>query len=626
MKIKSPAELEKFRNEVRARQDPNRSRIAVCAGTGCRALGSEKLIAAFKEEIERQGLGARASVQETGCREVHVRETGCRGFCERGPLVVVYPQEIFYTRVTLPDVAEIVTKTVVNKEVVERLLYTDPQTGEKIAHEAEIPFFKKQKRLLIGNNARIDPQSIEDYLALDGYSALVKVLFHMRPEEVIEEVKKANLRGRGGGGFPTGRKWEATRKASGYPKYIVCNADEGDPGAFMDRSLLEGNPHSVLEGMIIGAYAIGSSEGYIYVRDEYPLAVKNVTTAIAKARELGLVGENILGSGFSFDVKVNRGGGAFVCGESSALFASIEGRAGEPRAKYIHATDRGLYDKPTNLNNVETWANVPLIINRGAEWYRSIGTENSKGTKIFSLVGKINNTGLVEVPMGITLREIIYEIGGGIPRGRKFKAVQTGGPSGGCIPERFLDMPVDFDELTKIGSMMGSGGMIVMDDRNCMVDVARYFLRFLEEESCGKCTPCREGILQMRLILDRITRGEGEESDLETLEWMGQAIIDGSLCALGGTAPNPVLSTIRYFREEYEAHIRDRKCPAGVCKPLIRYAINAQACSGCGACARVCPAEAITGAKKEPHAIDPGKCIKCGACLETCRFDAVEVA
>jgi NADH:ubiquinone oxidoreductase subunit F (NADH-binding)/ferredoxin len=394
----------------------------------------------------------------------------------------------------------------------------------------------------------------------------------------------------------------------------------------MDRSLLEGNPHSVLEGMIIGAYAIGSNDGYIYVRNEYPLAVKNVTIAIEKARELGILGEDILGSGFSFDIKINRGGGAFVCGESSALFASIEGRIGEPRAKYIHATDRGLYNKPTNLNNVETWANVPLIINKGAEWYQSIGTENSKGTKIFSLVGKINNTGLVEVPMGITLREIIYEIGGGIPGGRKFKAVQTGGPSGGCIPEKFLDMPVDFDKLTKIGSMMGSGGMIVMDERNCMVDVAKYFLKFLEGESCGKCTPCREGILQMRLILDKITEGKGKEDDIDTLEWMGQAIIDGSLCALGGTAPNPVLSTIRYFREEYEAHIRDKKCPAGVCKALITYSIDPETCTGCHVCARVCPTEAATGEKKEVHTIDQDKCIKCGSCFESCKFDAVKIS
>jgi len=614
-KLKSPGELAALQEEIRTGRDPKKPCITICAGTGCLAYGTQKIIDCFRQEIEKQQLEAR----------VEFRTSGCHGFCERGPMVVIHPQKIFYQRIKAEDVPEIITRTVLAGEVIDRLSYVDPATKQKIVYEHDVPFYKRQTRYVLGMNGEIDPASIDDYLAIGGYSGLAKALSGMKPEAVIEEVKKANLRGRGGGGFPTGWKWDATRKAQGEPKYVICNADEGDPGAYMDRSLLEGNPHLVLEGMIIGAYAIGSSQGYIYVRNEYPLAVHNVTVALDKAREAGLLGDNILGSGFSFDITINRGGGAFVCGESSALFASIEGRSGEPRAKYVHATDQGLYNKPTTLNNVETWGNVPLIINRGADWYSSIGTANSKGTKIFSLVGKINNTGLVEVPMGITLREIIYEIGGGIPKGRKFKAVQTGGPSGGCIPEQHLDIPVDFDELTKIGSMMGSGGMIVMDDRNCMVDVAKYFLKFLEEESCGKCTPCREGIVQMRIILDRICEGQGKEEDIDTLEWMGQAIKDGSLCALGGSAPNPVLTTIKYFRHEYEAHIKDKKCPAGVCKSLITYAVDAEKCTGCHACARVCPTQAATGEKKQAHVIDTAKCIKCGACFEACKFDAVVV-
>ncbi len=616
MKIRNPKELEKLRNKLLANKDPQKPCINICASSGCVALGSNRLINALAKELKERGLE----------NDIDIKETGCHGFCEGGPLLIVYPEEICYLRVSEKDIPNIVAKTVLNHEIIERLLYKDPVTGKTIAKQSEIPFFKKQERLIIGNNARIDPSSLEDYISTGGYSALAKVLSQMSPEEVIGEIKLSGLRGRGGGGFPTGVKWASTRNAEGEPKYVICNADEGDPGAYMDRSVLEGNPHSVLEGMIIGAYAIGSNAGYIYLRDEYPLAVTRFTLAIEKARETGLLGKNILGSGFSFDVTISRGGGAFVCGESSALFASIEGRSGEPRAKYVHATDKGLFDKPTNLNNVETWANVPLIINKEAEWYQTIGTKKSKGTKIFSLVGKINNTGLVEVPMGISLREIIFDIGGGIPKGRKFKAVQTGGPSGGCIPEQFLDIPVDFDELVKLGSMMGSGGMIIMDDQTCMVDVARYFLTFLEEESCGKCTPCREGILQMREILDRITQGLGQEDDIETLEQMGQAIIDGSLCALGGSAPNPVLSTIRYFREEYMAHIRDHKCPAGNCKALISYSINQAACTGCGACLKACGTNAITGEKKKPHTIDPEKCIKCGACVETCKFNAVEVS
>ncbi len=617
-KIKSPEELEQFRKEIQAQRDPEKTVVSVCSGAGCLALGARKIMAALKEEIESQGLGSKVDVSA-------IKETGCPGFCERGPIVVIYPQEICYLGVKPEDVPEIVSKTIANDEVVERLVYKAPDTKENIAKESDIPFYKKQKRYLLGNNIRIDSRSIEDYIALGGYSALVKALTGMKPDEVVQEVIDANLRGRGGGGFPAGWKWHSTRKASGTPKYVICNADEGDPGAFMDRALLEGNPHSVLEGMIIGAYAIGSSEGYIYVRNEYPTAVTNATIAIGTAKELGLLGENILGTGFDFDIRIMRGGGAFVCGESSALFASIEGRSGVPRAKYVHATDKGLWDKPTNLNNVETWANVPLIINNGAKWYSAIGTEGSKGTKIFSLVGKINNTGLVEVPMGVTLRDIIYDIGGGIPKGKKFKAVQTGGPSGGCIPAEHLDTPVDYDELSKLGSMMGSGGMIVMDENNCMVDVAKYFLTFLEEESCGKCTPCREGIFQMKKILDRITSGEGEEEDLDTLDWMGQAIIDGSLCALGGSAPNPVITTLRYFRDEYLVHIREKRCPAGVCKALITFDVDPETCTGCHACARICPTGSATGEKKELHQIDQETCIKCGACAEVCKFDAIKI-
>jgi NADH-quinone oxidoreductase subunit F len=614
-KLTTPQEFFDYQNEIKEAVSPEKTQIIICAGSGCLAYGTQKLIDGFNAEIEQKNL---QDVME-------VRTSGCHGFCERGPIVLISPENVFYQKVGLNDAAEIIEKTILNKEIIERLLYKDPQTGEKIVHEHEVAFYKKQQRFILGQNSQIEPTSITDFLAIGGYGALAKVLSKCKPQEVIDEVIEANLRGRGGGGFPAGWKWDSTRKAVGDPKYVICNADEGDPGAYMDRSVLEGNPHTVLEGMMIGAYAIGSSEGYIYVRNEYPLAVKNTALAIEKARELGLIGKNILGSDFSFDVQIVRGGGAFVCGESSALFASIEGRAGEPRAKYVHATDKGLYDKPTCLNNVETWANVPLIINKGAKWYQSIGTENSKGTKIFALVGKINNTGLVEVPMGITLREIVYEIGGGIPKGRKFKAVQTGGPSGGCIPEKYLDMPVDFDELTKLGSMMGSGGMIVMDDRTCMVDIARYFLEFLEEESCGKCTPCREGVHQMRVILDRICEGDGKEGDIETLEWMGQAIADGSLCALGGSAPAPVLSTIRFFRDEYEAHIKDKKCPAGVCKALITYSIDPEACNGCHLCFKPCPTDAISGEKKKLHTLDQDKCIQCGACYEVCKLDAVIV-
>jgi NADH-quinone oxidoreductase subunit F len=612
-RLGSPRELEALRESIIKSRDPNQPCIVICGGTGCLALGAQEVITAFEQEIKKGGLE----------KKLALRVTGCPGFCERGPLVVIKPENILYQQVESKDAAEIVSATV-KGNIVDRLLYTDPNTGQKITYEHEVPFYKKQKRLLLGNNSNIDPTKIEDYLALGGYAALSKVLFKMSPEGIIAEVKKSGLRGRGGGGFPTGVKWETCRQAKGETKYIICNCDEGDPGAFMDRSLMEGNPHSVLEGMLIGAYAIGGHQGYIYVRNEYPLAVRNAQIAIEQAEKLGLLGKNILGSGFDFSVRISRGGGAFVCGESTALMASLEGKVGEPRAKYVHTVEKGLWEQPTNLNNVETWANIPLIIKNGADWYAEVGTEGSKGTKIFSLVGKINNTGLVEVPMGITLREIIYDIGGGIPGGKKFKAVQTGGPSGGCIPESSLDLPVDFDQLTKVGSMMGSGGMIVMDENSCMVDIAKYFINFLEGESCGKCVPCREGLKRMSQILTDITEGRGKEGDIELLERLSAAIADSSLCALGSTAPNPVLTTIRYFRDEYETHIKDKRCPAGVCKELVTYLIDEEKCPGCGLCVKACPVEAITDmGKKKPVVLDQERCIKCGACYDVCNLDAV---
>ena len=614
IKLKSAADLAGVRQQLLSQRDPSKPCITICSGTACHAYASEKTATAFVSEIERNGLKGK----------VDIRRTGCHGFCERGPIVVIFPEEICYLGVKPEDVPEIVSKTLVGKELVNRLLYKDGK-GKRVVHEGEIPFYKHQSRIVFGNNRLIDPKSIEDYIAIGGYSALSKALFKMSPDEVLETVKRANLRGRGGGGFPAGLKWETTRNAPGKVKYVIVNADEGDPGAYMDRSLLEGNPHSVLEGLIIGAYAIGSHEGYIYVRQEYPLAVENLSIALSQARNYGLLGKNILGSGFNFDVTIHRGAGAFVSGESSALMNAIEGKVGEPRPKYVRTAVSGIRERPSNLNNVETWANVPLIISRGADWFTSIGTAGSKGTKIFSLVGKVNNTGLVEVPMGMTLREIIYDIGGGIRYGKEFKAVQTGGPSGGCLPQSLLDIPVDFDELARVGSMMGSGGMIVMDEDDCMVDVARYFLNFLAEESCGKCIPCREGIRQMLKILNRICDGEGRTGDIQLLEELSEVVRDASLCALGQTAPNPVLSTIRYFRDEYEAHIKERRCPARACKALISYYIQPEKCQACQICLRECPVGAITGGKNLVHVIDQDKCTKCGTCLEVCppRFGAV---
>ncbi|MGA1824368.1 MAG: NADH-ubiquinone oxidoreductase-F iron-sulfur binding region domain-containing protein, partial [bacterium] len=611
-KLKSPGELKQVCATIQKERENEKILVSMCGGTGCRAFNCLEVFNAFKSHIDQEGM----------TKEVDVKLTGCHGFCERGPLMVIHPKKIFYQRVTAADIPEIIKKTIKKGEIIERLLFSDPATGKQAYSEQEVPFYKGQQRIVFGNNGDIDPTRIEDYFALNGYIALVKALFEMEPRGVIEEIKKSGLRGRGGGGFPTGKKWESCHKAPAPDgiRYIICNADEGDPGAYMDRSLLEGNPHSVIEGMIIGAYAIGSPVGYVYVRHEYPLALENLNIALKQAREYGLLGENILGSGFDFDIKVSMGGGAFVCGESTALIASLEGKAGEPRPKHIHTVVSGLYNKPTNINNVETWANVPLIINRGADWFANIGTDTSKGTKIISLVGKINNTGLVEVPMGISLKQIIFDIGGGIPGGKKFKVVQTGGPSGGCIPNSYIDLPIDFDRLYEVGSMMGSGGMIVMDEDTCMVDVARYFVTFLSEESCGKCVPCREGLRKMLGILTDIIEGRGRTGDIELLEELSSAIQATALCALGSSAPNPVLSTIQYFRDEYEAHIEEKRCPAKVCKALITFTVSEETCIGCGRCAKFCPQEAISGEKKKPHIINQEKCIKCGICRENCRF------
>ena len=615
-RLNSPEELRKFRQAILSKRDPDNPCISICAGAGCVASGADEVIAAFKSEIETQGLQA----------DVDTKGTGCPGFCERGPVVVIYPAEICYLQVKAEDVREIVEQTIKENKIIERLLYEDPATGEKAVKESDISFYKNQERTVLCNNIKVDSRSIDDYLSIGGYSALAKALGEMTDIEVLAEVKKSNLRGRGGAGFPTGRKWEGSRNASEPIKYVIVNADEGDPGAFMDRALLEGNPHSILEGLIIGGYAISANEGYFYVRQEYPLAVENINLAIKQAKDYGLLGKNILGSGFDFKVIVHQGAGAFVCGESTALMTSLEGKVGEPRPKYTRSNIKGLWNRPSVLNNVETWANVPLIVNKGADWFTSIGTESSKGTKIFSLVGKITNTGLVEVPMGMTLRDIIYKIGGGIPGGKKFKAVQTGGPSGGCIPEELLDLEVGFDELSKAGSMMGSGGMIVLDEDTCMVDVARYFINFLTDESCGKCVPCREGLRQMHKILTNITEGKGKEGDIELLQDLAETAVEASLCALGKSAPNPFLSTLRYFRDEYEAHIKEKRCPALSCKQLIAYHIDPDKCQACMICLRKCPADAIDGGKKKIHIIDQEKCTNCGTCFEVCppRFGAIE--
>ncbi len=560
-----------------------------------------------------------------GFRVEALKETGCHGFCQQGPLVVIEPDGTFYTKVKVKDVAEIVDSTIRDNKVIDRLLYEDPASGEKIEKYSDIPFYKLQRRIALRNIGKISQCSIDEYIAVGGYQALAKALTKMSPQEVITEVKTSGLRGRGGGGFPTGRKWETCARFEETPRYVICNGDEGDPGAFMDRAIMEGDPHSVIEGMIIAAYAVGSNDGYIYVREEYPLAVINLQKATEQARALGLLGENILKSGFNFDIKISRGGGAFVCGESSALMKSVAGEVGEPRAKYIRSVQKGLFDKPTVLNNVESYANVPVIIENGGQWFAGVGTKKSPGTKAFSLVGKVRNSGLIEVPMGTTLREIIYDIGGGILNDRPFKAVQTGGPSGGCLPKEKLDLPVDFDTLTEAGSMMGSGGMIVMDDKTCVVDLAKYFLAFLNDESCGKCVPCREGLYQLHALAVAISEGRATDDDIKKMERLSKNIVLGSLCGLGTSGPNPFLSTIMYFRDEYLTHIRDHKCPAGVCRALITYRIDAEACDGCMACLGVCPQGAITGSKKKVHVIDEALCDKCGACYAVCQRNAIQV-
>jgi len=592
-----------------------RAHAMICTCTNCISNGSLRVKETLERELVKQGLED----------DIQVVPTGASGLCVKGPILVVQPEGVFYQLLTEKDIPHLVEEHFLKGRPVKSLMYVPPGEETPIPNIRDIPFFKNQRLIALRNRGMIDPDKIDEYIARDGYKGLAKVLRSMSPEEVINEIKASGLRGRGGAGFPTGLKWELCRNSEGSPKYTICNADEGDPGAFMDRSILEADPHSVLEGMTIGAYAMGSSEGYIYVRIEYPLAIERVTLAIEQAREYGLLGEDIFGSGFNFDINVFRGAGAFVCGEETSLIASIEGRTPEPRIRPPYPAQSGLWGKPTNINNVETWANVPVIINWGSKWFADIGTETSKGTKVFSLAGNINNAGLVEVPMGITLRQMVDDIGGGIPNGKKFKAVQTGGPSGGFIPSDLLDLPVDYERLQEAGAIMGSGGMIVIDEDACIVDMAKYFLDFTRSESCGKCNSCREGIAAMYQILDDISKGKGKEGDVELLEEMAQAVKDASMCGLGQTAPNPVLTTLTHFKEEYETHIRDKKCPGGICKELIQYLVTEENCTGCLLCTKSCPADAITGERKKPHVINQDKCIKCGVCKEVCRYDAVEI-
>ncbi|SHG91969.1 NADH-quinone oxidoreductase subunit NuoF [Tepidibacter thalassicus] len=621
-KIKSYQELIKLneklkpllnlRNHYENYKNNELKEILVCGGTGCHSSESNKIIENLKKCVDNANLS----------NKVKISLTGCFGFCAKGPIIKIFPDNVFYVHVSPNDAYEIIHEHIINGNVIERLLFEEPTIKQKVKRHDQMSFYKKQMRIALRNCGLINPEDINEYIASNGYMALGKILTSMSQNEVIDIIKKSGLRGRGGAGFPTGIKWESTKKAISDEKYVICNADEGDPGAFMDRSILEGDPHSILEAMAINGYAIGSNKGYIYIRAEYPLAIHRLKIAINQAQEFGFLGKNILGTGFDFDIKLKYGAGAFVCGEATALIHSIEGNRGEPRMKTISSSKKGLWKKPTCVNNVETYANIPVIINKGADWYSSIGTKNSKGTKVFALGGKINNIGLVEVPMGTTLREIIYEIGGGIPNGKKFKAVQTGGPSGGCIPPKFLDTPIDFDSLNAIGSMMGSGGMLVLDETDCMVNIAKFFLEFTVDESCGKCTPCRIGNKRLHEILTKITEGKGTEQDLSNLKELAQTIKDTSLCGLGKTAPNPVLSTMKYFMNEYEEHVNDKKCSSGSCQALLNYFITDK-CIGCTKCSKICPANAITGKIKEQHTIDSQKCLKCGACLEECKFNAI---
>jgi NADH:ubiquinone oxidoreductase subunit F (NADH-binding)/(2Fe-2S) ferredoxin/Pyruvate/2-oxoacid:ferredoxin oxidoreductase delta subunit len=615
IELRSPQALVDYRQRIAAAADPQQRRIRVCDGTGCRALGSRKVLARLQETLQEAGLTDR----------IEVMPTGCPGFCELGPLITIDPEKIAYNRVSVDDVPAIVAKTIAQWEIIDGLVFVDPVTGQTIIHDSELPFYTKQMRRVLALNGEIDPTRIEDYVAHGGYGALSKALCQMTPEQVIEEVRSSGLRGRGGAGFPTGTKWHFCRQSPGDVKYIICNADEGDPGAFMDRSILEGNPLSVVEGMTIGAYAMGATQGYVYIRNEYPLAVRNLRIALKQAQEHGLLGKNILGAGFDLDIEIRVGSGAFVCGEETALMASIEGKIGEPRPRPPYPAQSGLWGKPTNINNVKTLANIPLIVGNGSSWFATAGTEKSKGTMIFSLVGNIRNTGLVEVPMGISLGELIYDVGGGIPAGKEFKAAQIGGPSGGCIPKEHLDVSVDYESLTALGAIMGSGGLVVCDEDTCMVDLARYFLRFTQEESCGKCVPCRVGTRAMLETLERICAGQGREGDIEYLIELGKEVKRSSLCALGGTAPNPALTTVHYFRDEYEAHIYEKRCPAHVCKGLITYEVVSESCTGCMICGRNCPVGAITGEKGQPHVIDTEACTRCGICQSLCNFDAIVV-